>query len=118
LELFRPAPKRFSPNGVFGYARPIPNPGLSQLSPLSDGPEEKPDPVGPEEKRTGEQATRSYSNLTRRDGGGEAAGDGARRSGLATCGGGDGNGNASISGSELVFSVAHANETSWWWRRV
>jgi hypothetical protein len=49
-EIFCPAPKRSSPNGLFGYARAVPNPGLSQLFLLSDGPEEKPDPIGMKEK--------------------------------------------------------------------
>jgi hypothetical protein len=55
-EIFCPDPKRFSPNGLFGYARAVPNPGLSQLFLLSDGPEEKPDPIGMKEKWTGERA--------------------------------------------------------------
>jgi hypothetical protein len=41
---------------LFGYARAVPNPGLSQLFLLSDGPEEKPDPIGMKEKWTGERA--------------------------------------------------------------
>jgi hypothetical protein len=96
---------------VFGYARPVPNPGLSQLFLLSDARKKKPDPIGPEEKRTDERATRSYSNLTRCDSGGSgAAVDGARRIGLATRGDGDDNSNASISGLEMRLGASCSRE--------